>query len=76
MTLYVVEIEKNKLITHDGEVQLGMFTMSIKQFLKSVKEEYTQTYWLPDTFSHRYKRVNYQKHLNQASIGTKDDKGR
>jgi hypothetical protein len=76
MTLYVVQVEENKLITHDGEVQLGMFSMTVKQFLESVREEYIETYWLPDTFSHRYKRVNYQKHLNSASIGTKDDKGR
>jgi hypothetical protein len=73
MTLYVVEIEKNTLITHDGEVQLGMYNMSITQFLEKVSVEYVKTYWLPDTFSQRYKRVNFQKHLNLASIGTKND---
>jgi hypothetical protein len=72
MTLYVVEIEKNKLITHDGEVQLGMYFMSIDQFLEKASVDYVTTYWLPDTFSHRYMRVNYQKHLNYASIGTKE----
>jgi hypothetical protein len=76
MTLYVVEVEENKLITHDGEVQLGMFSMTMRQFLERAGAEYTETYWLPDTFSHRYKRVNYQKHLNHASIGTKDDSRR
>jgi hypothetical protein len=73
MTLYVVQVKENTLITHDGEVQLGVFFMSIGEFLKKASVEYTETYWLPDTFSHRYKRLNYQKHLNQASIGTKDN---
>jgi hypothetical protein len=76
MTLYVVEVAENKLITHDGEVQLGMFSMTMRQFLEKVGAEYTETYWLPDTYSHRYKRINYQKHLNQASIGTKNDSRR
>lgn len=73
MTHYVVEIEENKLITHDGEIQLGMISMSMKQFLEKVGVEYTETYWLPDIFLKRYKRVNYQRHLKFASVGTKDD---
>jgi hypothetical protein len=76
MTLYVVEVKENTLITHDGEVQLGVFHMSINEFLQKSNVEYIETYWLPDTFSHRYKRLNYQKHLNYVSIGTKDDNGR
>lgn len=76
MTLYVVEIEKNKLITHDGNVQLGVISMSLEEFMKKVKVDYTITYWIPDTFSQRYKRINYQHHLKSASIGTKDDLGR
>ena len=73
MTLYVVEISKDTLITHDGEVQLGFFSMSMDEFLKKVKVDCVETYWLPDIFSNRYKRLNYQKHLNSASIGTKND---
>ncbi len=73
MTLYVIEVGENKLITHDGEVQLGFYSMSIDQFLKNSKTQYIETYWLPDIFSHRYKRNNYQKHLKRASIGTKND---
>lgn len=76
MTLYVVEVGENKLITHDGEVQLGVFFMSMNEFLKSASAKYTETYWIPDKFSNRYKRINYQKHLKKASIGTKDDIGR
>lgn len=73
MTHYVVEIKENVLITHDGEVQLGLFFMSMKDFLNKAKVQYTETYWLPDTFSQRYKRVSYQKHLKSASIGTKNE---
>jgi hypothetical protein len=40
------------------------------------KEDYIETYWMPDVFSHRYKRNNYQKHMKKASIGTKDEIGR
>jgi hypothetical protein len=76
MTLYVVKIEENKLLTHDGETQLGIFNMSLQQFHDLTKEQYTETYWSPDTFSQRYKRLNYQKHLREASIGTKDEIGR
>jgi hypothetical protein len=72
MTLYVVKVNENMLITHDGEVQLGLFHMNIDEFLQKSSVEYIETYWLPDTFSHRYKRLNYQKHLNQASVGTKN----
>lgn len=73
MTLYVVEISENTLITHDGEVQLGVFYMSMEQFLGNAKTEYHETYWIPDIFSRRYKRIKYQKHLKSASIGTKHD---
>ena len=71
MTLYVVQIRENTLITHDGEVQLGVYLTSMDNFLKNSNCQYVETYWLPDIFSRRYKRVNYQKHLKSASIGTK-----
>jgi hypothetical protein len=71
--LFVVEIEKNLLITHDGEFQLGVFKMDLETFLQKAKVPFEQTYWLPDIASKRYKKINYQKHLNSASIGTKKD---
>jgi hypothetical protein len=71
--LFVVEVGKNLLITHDGEFQLGFFKMGIDTFLKKAKVPVEQTYWLPDVVSKRYKRISYQKHLNSASIGTKED---
>jgi len=76
MTLYVVKVNENMLITHDGEVQLGLYNTTLENFMSMTKKEYIETYWTPDTFSQRYKRNNYQKHLRKASIGSKDEIGR
>lgn len=73
MRHYVYQMNDTTLITHDGYVQLGMFNMRLEEFLSKVQVEYTETYWVPDTFSKRYKRANYQKHLQSASIGTKTE---
>lgn len=72
MTLYVHQLKENVLVTHDGYCQLGLYYMSLKQFMSMAKVKYIESYWLPDTFSNRYKRINYQRHLNAASIGTKE----
>lgn len=64
MTLYVYQKSKKVLITHDGNVQLGVFYMKIEDFLSLSKTEYIETYWLPDIFKDRYKSISYQKHLN------------
>ena len=76
MTLYVVKVSENMLITHDGQVQLGLYNTTLENFMSMTKEEYIETYWTPDTFSQRYKRNNYQKHLRKATIGSKDEIGR
>ena len=76
MTLYVVKVNEDMLITHDGEVQLGIYHSTLENFMSMTKETYIETYWMPDVFSHRYKRNNYQKHMKKASIGTKDEIGR
>ena len=65
MSLYVCEIKENLLITHDGHIQLGIYNLSLKEFFENSKIEYMETYWIPDTFNKRYKRLNYQKHLLQ-----------
>lgn len=64
MTLYVHQKSEKVLITHDGNVQLGVFYMELEDFFRLSKIEYIETYWLPDTFSNRYKSISYQKHLN------------
>ena len=73
MTLYVVKLDEDTLLTHDGEVQLGIYHTTIENFMSTVKEKYIETYWIPDVFSHRYRRNNYQKHMKKASIGTKEE---
>lgn len=73
MLLYYYILNENTFITHDGHIQLGIHNMCIQEFLKNTQVTYIETYWVPDVFSQRYKRVNYQKHLKSASIGTKDE---
>lgn len=72
MSLYVYQLNETTLITHDGYVQLGIYKMSLEKFFSMVQVEYIETYWIPDVFTKRYKRSNYQKHLQSASIGTKN----
>lgn len=60
--LYYYIVNENTAITHDGYVQLGVIH-DLEFFLKNVKTPYQETYWLPDSFENRYKRVNYQRHL-------------
>jgi hypothetical protein len=72
MTLYYYIIDENTFITHDGYMQLGFYRMSIQEFLEKAKVNYVETYWVPDVFTNRYKRLPYQVHLKEASIGTKD----
>jgi len=72
MTLYYCVIDENSFITHDGYMQLGYHTMPLTEFLEKAQVTYIETNWIPDIFTKRYKRANYQKHLEKASIGTKD----
>lgn len=69
--LFVVKLGENKVLTHDGESQLGIFHMPLEQFKSMAKADFQETYWIPDSFKNRYKRISYQKHLKAASIGTK-----
>jgi hypothetical protein len=60
--LYYYKLDDHNYITHDGHCQLGIIH-DIEFFLNNVKVEYQETYWLPDTFNNRYKRINFQRHL-------------
>lgn len=73
MKLYVHKLNENTLVTHDGHVQLGIYNMTIEQFMNKSEIDYIETNWVPDIFANRYKRVNYQKLLQKASIGTKTE---
>lgn len=55
--------DSNTIITHDGDVQTGIVHMSVEEFLSKVKVPYQESYWLPDPYSIRYKRKNFQNHL-------------
>lgn len=72
-SFYVYVLNEHTLITHDGHIQLGIYHMTLEEFMSKVLVEYTETYWMPDTFSNRYKRANYQKLLTKVSTGTKDN---
>ena len=60
--LYYYKLDETSFVTHDGYCQLGIFN-DLDFFLANVKVEFKETYWLPDTFNNRYKRLNYQVHL-------------
>jgi hypothetical protein len=69
--LYYCKISENTYITHDGYIQLGIIH-DLEYFKKNVKVEYCETHWCPDTFDKRYKRVNFQKHLQHQGQLPKD----
>lgn len=60
--LYYYIIDENTFITHDGYCQLGIFH-DLNFFKNNVGVEYCEAHWCPDPFSIRYKRPNFQKHL-------------
>ena len=67
--LFVVDCGDH-LITHDGHVQMGFFRHSLETHLRMNAETNWQvTYWMPDPFSVRYKRVNFQ-HTMKANEGS------
>lgn len=68
--LYYYKQDSNNYILHDGNCQLGIIH-DINYFLDNVKVKYQETYWLPDTFNKRYKRLKFQKHLkHQENLPT------
>lgn len=63
MALFVTILPSGQLLTHDGNVQLGVYRMEIQDFLERTNGIYQLCYWLPDIASSRYKSLSYQKHL-------------
>jgi|TARA_R100000030_G_scaffold98284_1_gene88031 hypothetical protein len=50
------------LITHDGFIQLGCFTHSLEDHKRlNPTIDWIETYWIPDPFCNRYKRVTFQR---------------
>ncbi len=53
----------DRCISHDGYIQLGIFSHSIERHLELCPTiNWVETYWLPDVFSNRYKRATFQAH--------------
>ena len=60
--LFIVEIGENKCVTHDGYIQIGIFDHSLEKHIELCPTiDWQVTYWMPDIFMNRYKRVSFQK---------------
>lgn len=70
-TLYIVDIENGKCITHDGYIQIGIHSHNAARHIELCNEvadrnsveriNWVNVYWKPDVFKQRYKRVTFQK---------------
>ena len=61
-TLYIVDIGNGGCVTHDGYIQIGIFDHSVEKHLElNPTIDWQVTYWMPDVFINRYKRVSFQK---------------
>jgi len=61
-TLYICDIGNGECVTHDGYIQIGIFNHSVEKHLKmNPTIDWQVTYWVPDVFANRYKRVSFQK---------------
>lgn len=55
-------VRDTHLITHDGYIQLGYLNHSLEEHRRlNPHVNWIETYWCPDPFIIRYKRVNFQK---------------
>ena len=60
--LFIVEIGENECVTHDGYIQIGIFDHSLEKHIELCPTiDWQVTYWMPDVFINRYKRVSFQK---------------
>ena len=61
-TLYIVDIGNGECVTHDGYIQIGIFNHSVEKHLElNPAIDWQVTYWMPDVFTNRYKRISFQK---------------
>ena len=67
-TLYIVDIGNGECVTHDGDIQIGIFDHSVEKHIELSNAicgdnpiDWQVTYWMPDVFINRYKRVSFQK---------------
>ena len=60
--LYITPIDNGRCITHDGYIQLGIHSHDVKRHIElNPTIDWEVTYWIPDIFKNRYKRVKFQK---------------
>ena len=60
--MFLVDAGNGRCISHDGYIQLGSFSHTVEKHLELCPEqEWQVTYWMPDVFINRYKRVSFQK---------------
>ena len=61
-TLYICDIGNGECVTHDGSIQIGIFNHSVEKHIElNPTIDWQITYWMPDVFINRYKRVSFQK---------------
>ena len=60
--IYLVPLNENKCLTHDGYIQIGIFNHSVEKH-KELNPciIWKEVYWYPDIFKNRYKRVKFQR---------------
>ena len=71
--LFVTPLGEKECITHDGYIQIGIFKHSVEKHLElNPMIDWQVTYWYPDIFMNRYKRVTFQQHMacNEGSPQT------
>ena len=71
--LFVVNTGDNECVTHDGYIQIGIFNHSVEKHLElNPTINWQVTYWMPDVWANRYKRVSFQKteKMNEGSPRT------
>ena len=68
--LFIVDIDNGRCVTHDGYIQIGIFNHTVEKHLElNPLIDWQVTYWMPDPFCIRYKRINYQ-HTMKANEGS------
>jgi len=59
--LFIVSIGENECVTHDCYIQIGIFNHSVEKHLElNPTIDWQVTYWMPDIWANRYKRVSFQ----------------
>ena len=60
--LFIVDIGTGECATHDGYIQIGVFSHTVEKHLElNPLVNWQVTYWMPDIWMNRYKRVSFQK---------------